>query len=146
MKHIGDQIPQDLLLELQDYIQLRVNKIKEMKDQGIDATSEFLQSEQDYLGRLLKPSIQEEEQFEKEDRKDQLMAAKGMQAVIGKQINENDPLGDDQYVNVEGLRRVYKPKDQRDIYKQELEKKIETQDNVLGKNRKMSTIECQTDL
>lgn len=44
------------------------------------------------------------------------MEGKGMQSNIGKQINENDPMTDDKYVNIEGLKRVYKPKDQRDIY------------------------------
>ena len=39
-----------------------------------------------------------------------------MQPVIGKQINENEPLGDDQFVNIEGLKRVYKPKEEREKY------------------------------
>ena len=28
-----------------------------------------------------------------------------------KDDNENDPFGDDQFVNIEGLKRVYKPKE-----------------------------------
>lgn len=50
----------------------------------MDVASEFLKSEQDNLGRLLKPSIDQEEQFEREDRKDKLMEGKGMQSNIGK--------------------------------------------------------------
>lgn len=38
-------MPPELLYELQEYIQNRNKKIKEMKDQGVDATSEFLKSE-----------------------------------------------------------------------------------------------------
>ena len=56
MQYIQD-IPEDLMIELVEYIKTRDLKIKEMKDQGIDVASEFLKSEQDNLGRLLKPSI-----------------------------------------------------------------------------------------
>lgn len=110
-------MPPELLFELQEYILTRNTKIKEMKDQGVDVASEFLKSEQDYMGRLLKPNIEQEEQNEREDQEDKLMSGKGMQPVIGKQVNENEPLDDDRFVNIEGLKRVYKPKDQRDQYK-----------------------------
>ena len=67
-----------------------------------------------------------------------------MQPIIGQQINENDPVNtDENYINIEGLRRVYKPKDQRESYQKNLTEKA-GQGSALG--RKTSTIECQTEL
>ena len=79
---------------------------------------------------MLKPDIDQEEIMAREDQKDKIIEVKTMKPG-GVAINPDMP-SDDQFVNHEGLRRVYKPKEVRKDYEKELEKKVEDQNISMG--------------
>lgn len=108
---LENEMPDEILNELLEYLELRQKKIKDLKEAGEDVESQYLQSERNILGTELKPKIFNEEPTDKEDQHTAKMnLPKGMHEV-GKQI---DPENQQPYVNHEGLKRVYKPKAQRE--------------------------------
>ena len=50
-------MPEDLYNELINYIDSRDQKIKQLKDQGIEVNSEMLEEEKENLGMMLKPKV-----------------------------------------------------------------------------------------
>lgn len=82
-----------------------------MRDEGLDIQSDaMLESEQNFMGREFKPRVEMDEPSE--DERYRKMATMKDMNEIGKEIN---PAQQNQvFVNHEGLKRVYKPRAQRE--------------------------------
>lgn len=101
-------MPEEILDELLAYLNEREGKINDMRGQGFDIESQMLESEQNFMGQEFKPKVEYEEPSEDENAA-KMNQVKGMDEV-GKQINQQlEP-----YVNHEGLKRVYKPRAERE--------------------------------
>lgn len=103
-------MPEGILEELLAYLAERSKKINQMKDDGLDVESQALESEQDFMGQEFKPKVEHEEPSEDENiaKMNQVKAMND----VGKQVNENQ--SNEPYVNHEGLRRVYRPRGERE--------------------------------
>lgn len=110
IKGIEQEMPEEILEELLDYLEERNKKINQMKDDGLDVQSQMLESEQDFMGQEFKPMVEHEEPSEDENiaKMNQVKAMND----VGKQINENQ--SSEPYVNHEGLKRVYRTREERE--------------------------------
>ena len=110
IKEIEHEMPEEILEELLSYLAERNKKINQMKDEGLDVESQALDSEQDFMGQEFKPKVEHEEPSEDENiaKMNQVKAMND----VGKQVNENQ--SNEPFVNHEGLKRVYKPREERE--------------------------------
>ena len=96
-------MPQEFIDEHREYLNERKLKYQEIDQDDIESE---LQSEREVMGQELKPYSVVLSEDEDEDK---LNSFKGM-CEVGKEINPNK----ETFVNEEGLKRVYKPKEQRE--------------------------------
>ena len=80
-----------------------------MKDDGQEVLSQMLESEQNFMGYEFKPKVEYEEPSEDENAS-KMKQVKGMQEVGKQTTSENQ----EPYINHEGLKRVYKPRAERE--------------------------------
>lgn len=84
-------MPDEILNELFEYLEIRHKRIKDLKEAGEDVESQYLQSERNILGTELKPKIFNEEPTDREDQHIAKMNLPRGMHEVGKQVNaENE--------------------------------------------------------
>lgn len=108
LQYLQMDMPEDILDELLGYLDERIQKIKEMKEAGLEVESELLESEENYMGQEFKRKVEYEEPSEDENIA-KMNQVKGMEEMGSQSKGQLEP-----YVNHEGLKRVYKPKAEKE--------------------------------
>ena len=112
IKDLESDMPLDLKAELHAYLHDRNQKVAKMKDDGLDVQSQ-LDSEKNFMGQQLLPRVEKESE---DENKDKMQELQGMVQEVGQQVNQRQ--SKEPFINHEGLKRVYKPKAEREADKE----------------------------
>lgn len=119
IKNLENEMPEDIRRELENHLNERTQKFNQMKDDNMDMQSSLFESEKNYLGQEFKPKVISEDEHQAK-----MNEYKAMEQEIGKEVNEK--LKDQPFVNHEGLKRIYKPKNKIELVA-EAEGKVQPQ-------------------